>query len=429
MTPLLVALAISAGAAAPGTPPAADATAVLALDEAVAIALANRPSLRAARGAAEAAEAGARVARGALLPQLGVDARYQATRDIGPGGTPDTTTDAASGGISADLLLWDFGRTAGRWRAARSSAAAAGEDAQASARDVALEVRLAYFGALARAALEDVARETLANDERHLRDTEEMVRTGTRAPIDLARLRTEVATARAALVRAANDTATARTRLAVAMGVPSGSAFSLVAPGLAALAGEDGGPDALHAEAVRARPELAALRASLEAQRQVATAASRWLLPSLHAVASASTSGPVPLDPSYGASAGVTLRWDLFDGLASPAQAEAERARLDVARARLGDLEHQVFEEVANAAGAVATARAELPAAEEAFAAARDLLGLAEARYREGVGNSLELADAQLELATAAAGRVRVRYDLASARAQLLRSLGRDLWE
>ena len=292
-----------------------------------------------------------------------------------------------------------------------------------------LEVRLAYFGALARAALEDVARETLANDERHLRDTEEMVRTGTRAPIDLARLRTEVATARAALVRAANDTATARTRLAVAMGVPSGSGFSLVAPGLAALAEEDRGPDALYAEAVRARPELAALRASLEAQRQVATAASRWLLPSLHAVASASTSGPVPLDPSYGASAGVILRWDLFDGLASPAQADAERARLDVARARLDDLGHQVFEEVANAAGAVATARAELPAAEEALAAARDLLGLAEARYREGVGNSLELADAQLELATAAAGRVRVRYDLASARAQLLRSLGRDRWE
>jgi outer membrane protein TolC len=77
----------------------------------------------------------------------------------------------------------------------------------------------------------------------------------------------------------------------------------------------------------------------------------------------------------------------------------------------------------------VASARAELPAAEEALVAARDLLGLAEARYRAGVGTSLELADAELELATTAAERVRVEYDLAGARAQLLRALGRERWE
>lgn len=417
MTPLLLTLVL---AAAPAT---------LTLDEAVSTALSSRPSLRAARGQARSAEASARVARGALLPQVGVDGRYSVSRDVAPGGSPVTEGDSASASLAADLLLWDFGRTSSRWRAAQASSTAAGEDAQASARDVVLEVRLAYLVVLEAGALEDVARQTLANQERHLRETEAMVSAGTRAAIDLARLRTQEASARAALVRARNDTSTARTRLAVAMGVPDRSEHSLVVPHLPALAAETQPPDALLAEAVRTRPELASIRSGILAQDHSVTAAERWLLPSLRLGATASASGPDPFDPGYGGSVGVTLGWTIFDGLSSPAQADAERARLEVARAQLGDLEQRVFEEVEIAAGAVTSARAELPAAEEALVAARELLGLADARYREGVGTSLELADAELELATAAAQRVRVGYDLDGARAQLLRALGRDRWE
>lgn len=417
MTPLLLALAL---AAAPAT---------LTLDEAVSTALSGRPSLRAAQGQARSAEASARVARGALLPQVGVDGRYSVSRDVAPGGSPVTEGDSASASLGADLLLWDFGRTSSRWRAARASAAAAGEDARASARDVVLEVRLAYLAVLEAGALEDVARVTLANQERHLRETEAMVSAGTRAAIDLARLRNQAASARAALVRAQNDTGTARTRLAVAMGVVDRALPALVVPSLPALAAETEPPDALLAEAARSRPELASIRDAVRAQDHTVTAAERWLLPSLRLGATASASGTDPREPGYGGSVGITLGWKLFDGLTSPAQADAERARLDVARAQLGDQEQRVFEEVEVAAGAVASARAQLPAAEEALIAARELRGLADARYREGVGTSLELADAELELASAAAQRVRVGYDLDGARAQLLRALGRDRWE
>ncbi len=417
MTSLLVCLALAA------TP------ASLTLDEAVATALSSRPSLRAVQGRARSAEAAARVARGALLPQVGVDGRYSVHRDVAPGGSPVTEGDSASASLGADLLLWDFGRTSSRWGAARASAAAAGDDAQASARDVVLEVRLAYLGVLEAEALEEVARVTLANQERHLRETEAMVSAGTRAAIDLARLRTQAASARAALVRARNDTSTARTRLAVAMGVPDRAERVLVTPHLPALAVETQPPDGLLADAARTRPELASLRSGILAQDRTLTAAERWLLPSLRLGATASASGPDPLEPGYGGAVGVTLSWNIFDGLSSPAQADVERARLEVARAQLGDLEQRVFEEVEVAGGAVTSARAALPAAEEALVAARELLGLADARYREGVGTSLELADAELELATAAAQRVRVGYDLDGARAQLLRALGRDRWE
>jgi outer membrane protein len=406
------------------------APATLTLDDAVAAALARRPALRAARGQAAAAEAAAREIRGALLPRVGLDGRYALSRDWPPGGGSAATTDSASASLSADLLVWDFARTRSRLRSARSSAEASALDVDAAARDVVLEARVAYLGVLEADALAGVARETLANQERHLAQTTEMVKAGTRAAIDLARLRTQVASARAALVRAENDVRTARTRLDVAMGAPGQAAYATVAPTLPALAAEAETPEALFAQAVRTRPELASLRASVEAQAYSLAAERRSLLPSLRLGAAASGAGAVPVDePAWSTSAGVTLSWTLFDGLSSRAAQDAASARLEVSRALLGDEEQRVWQEIDGAAAGVASARAQLPAADEALAAARDLRGLAEARYREGVGSSLELADAELELATAAAQRVQVEYDLASARAELVRALGREAWE
>jgi outer membrane protein len=124
----------------------------------------------------------------------------------------------------------------------------------------------------------------------------------------------------------------------------------------------------------------------------------------------------------------VNLSWTLFDGLASPAAVDAARAQLVVQKARLTGVEQQVWQEIEQARIAVASSRAELESAEQGVVSARDLLRLAEERYDAGVGNSLELSDAQLEVANASAQRVRVEFDVASARAQLLRALGRRDW-
>jgi outer membrane protein TolC len=401
----------------------------LTMEEAVATALARRPVLAAARGQVAATEAGAQEARGALLPQAGAAARYDLRRDW-PARGGAFSDESASASVSADVLVWDFDRTRSRVRAARASALATGHDAEATVQDVVLEVRLAYLGVLEAHALEEVARERLENQERHLAQTTEMVRVGTRAAIDLARLRTQVASARAALVRAGNTVRTARARLDVAMGSPGQAEYATVLPSLPPLAVEGEPLEALFAQAAERRPELASLRASLAASGHVVKAAERTLWPSLRLGGGASGGGlEVTDDSSFAATAGVSLSWPLFDGLSSRAAADAARARLDVGRAQLGDREQRIWEELEVAATSVASAGAELPAAEEALVAARELLGLAEARYREGVGSSLELADAELELASAAAQRVQVGYDLASARARLVRALGREAWE
>ncbi|HET6438852.1 MAG TPA: TolC family protein, partial [Anaeromyxobacter sp.] len=62
----------------------------------------------------------------------------------------------------------------------------------------------------------------------------------------------------------------------------------------------------------------------------------------------------------------------------------------------------------------------------EAETNAREQLRLAEGRYQAGAGSIIELGDAQIAASTAAAQRVQAEYNLAAARASLVRSLGRS---
>jgi outer membrane protein len=416
-------------AAAP--PPAAPATETVTLEDAVGAALANHPDVVAAGAQTDIADAQTRQARAPLLPQIDVSGRYgySWSESSSLGDEDDIRSgDSYSASLSGGMLLWDFGQSRNRWRSALASFDAAKQDAESVRQAIVLDARLAYFDAVETGELIQVARETLANQERHVAQTEEFVKLGTRPEIDLAKLRTQVAAARASFIRAENDHRTAKARLNRAMGVSGSIDYQVARAPVAPLADEERSTAELFASARGVRPERGAQLASVRAQEADLRAARAWLLPSLRFGADAGYSGQDFADPGFGASVGVTLSWNLFDGFSSPASADAARAQLVIQKARLSGVEQQVWQEIEQARIGVGSARAELESAELAVSASRDLLRLAEERYAAGVGNSLELSDAQLELANASAQRVRVEFDVAAARAQLLRALGRRDW-
>jgi outer membrane protein len=73
----------------------------------------------------------------------------------------------------------------------------------------------------------------------------------------------------------------------------------------------------------------------------------------------------------------------------------------------------------------VRSAQEALLASDQALAAARERLRLADGRYTAGVGSIIELSDAELGSTTAGAQRVAAEYALATARAALVLALGR----
>ncbi|HEX7671070.1 MAG TPA: TolC family protein, partial [Polyangiaceae bacterium] len=180
---------------------------VLHLDEAVKSALAHQPTVREARAQTEMAAGRVEQARSGYLPQITGQARYQrahgtTTVSTGTGaaagpatavGTRGVTYDLFSAGVSATQLIWDFGQTIDKTRAASASREAQ-ESAERTARFlVVLQVRQTFFQAHAERALVRVGEDAVANQERHLAQIQGFVDQGIRPEIDLAQAKTDLA--------------------------------------------------------------------------------------------------------------------------------------------------------------------------------------------------------------------------------------------
>ncbi len=401
---------------------------VLTLDDAVRIALESHPEVTVARSQVEAAEARARETRAATLPSVDSSASY----DVSAGRPPPGPFDVGGGyraSVSGSMLIYDFGRTRSRVRSSEVSADAVEADTEAILRDIVFNVRLAYIDVLEAEAMVEVNRETLENEERHLLQTEAFVEAGERPRIDLVRFQTRVEEARAALVMAKSDLETGRARLLRVIGLPGEpTAFEIEEPELPTLEVESLAFEKLLELAFEERADLEAARLSLVASELGVEATRLRLRPSVRVSAGTSYYGDRFTEPGAGASFGVSLSWPIFDGFAASSALEAEQAGLRAERARLLAREHDVWGEIREVRTQLDSHLARLEASEQGLASALELLRLAEARYAEGVGDSLELASAHLDVTSASARRVRAAYDLATARARLLRALGRQVW-
>jgi outer membrane protein len=422
----------------PAPPAPAPAARQLTLGQALAMARVRKPALREARAATEGARARVDQARAPLFPQLEASASYQKTTAnfaARPGSTPQAISaaddpdfdlyDYFSFSVGARQLLYDFGGTWDRAEAAEASQHAQEHSERAALLSVEEQVRVNFFAARAAKALVAVAHETLRNYEQHLAQIEAFVRAGTRAEIDLAQARTDRANARVDVINAENGYAAGKARLNEAIGIEGGTDYDVTDENLSEVEGEDGPSEQLVRRAIAQRPELAALTRELRAQELTASSIEGTHWPALSAFTNASEAG-IALDAlAWNWNAGVSLDWALFQGGVVSARAGEARAQLAALRARLDGARQQVRLEVEQARLSVRAAKAVIAAAEEAMVSAREQLRLAEGRYQAGVGSVLELGDAQLAMAAASAQRVRADYDLSSARARLMRVLGR----
>ncbi|MFY0581110.1 TolC family protein [Cystobacter fuscus] len=162
------------------------------------------------------------------------------------------------------------------------------------------------------------------------------------------------------------------------------------------------------------------------AQEQQLSATRGNFFPSINVSVSANESGPTPAELQWGVTGQVGLSWPLFQGGLTLAQMREQRANISGVQAQRDALRQRVRLEVERAQLAVHAARESVTAADEALLNARERLRLAEGRYRAGVGNIIELSDAQLSATNAAVQRVQASYDLATARTELARSLGQQ---
>jgi len=432
--------------AAPGMARAEpSAAAPLTLAEALRTARAHQPALQQAASTRAAAGAQAEVSRASLLPQVTAAASYvRSTANSASSAGPQVimagqvlTTGASNAsswqtypyyrlGITANQLIWDFGQSLNQWKAARTTAEAQAEAQRTAEVQVAYNVRVAFFTARAAKDLVDVARDTLANLERHLNQIEGFVQLGSRPEIDVTQARADRANGRVQLINAENSYDVARAQLNLAMGVERGVEYALSDETMPSIDGEDAATEALVAQADRARPELANLRLAV-AGRELTLRSTRdehW--PSLGFSTGLTDNGGGLDRLAWNWTGALTLSVPIFLGGSVSAQTRQQEALLLGARAQLDQQHQQVRLEVEQARLGLRAAKALVEATQDALANTRDRLRLAEGRYQTGVGNIIELGDAQVAATAAAAQSVQAQYQVFTARAQLLKALGQE---
>lgn len=442
----LAAPVLAQAPAAPAPPPTAPPATLpapvqtgtpLSLDQAVATALALNEGLQAARLDIDIARdrlLGARAARGPSL-----DANVVYTRQSRVPTFSTFVPDPDTGGFvlqefqlgkedNVDLQgvlsmpLYSGGALTAGVRAAQQGVVAAAAGVERTDQQVAYAVKQAYYGVLLAMNGVTIARQGLAAAEEQLRIAQAFLRAGTAAQFDVTRNEANVAQARQQVTAAENAEAISRAALNNAMGVPQELTFNLTTP-LAQQPLATSLPQ-LNETALAQRPDLRQLQANQEAQRQSIRVARAGRLPQL----GLSWTLSAPVSTTTFATGGWTLAvaasMNVFDSGRSRAQIRLAQDTLRQIQAFTEQLRQNVTLEVKQAYLNINTAQEQMVSAQAQLTAADEALRVAQVRYREGVGITVEVIDAQVARQQAANNYSAAVFNYNLAQAQLNLALG-----
>jgi outer membrane protein TolC len=224
----------------------------------------------------------------------------------------------------------------------------------------------------------------------------------------------------------------ARADLSTAIGLDAGSPLTVAEPQnmMSTPAQPPPLPDAI-SRALDSRPSLKAFALTTEQNRKLLSATKGDYWPSVSVVAQwgkSTTESKLFFAESPGrdsqASAGVSLSWNIFNGLNTTANVRKADLQVALAENDLANGRRAVASDVQKAIAQLATARAQVRVAQQAEQTAREGLRLARTRQEVGVGNQLEVRDAELKLTQAQLNVVGSLVDGREAEAALRRAQG-----
>ncbi len=408
---------------------------VLTLDEALLTALANHPSLSAARErvAAQRAVLGQQVA--AYYPTISATDQYRTTTETGTTGISSTGGfDFLNSQLTFNMIVYNFGKREGAVQAARETLSATDYNYKTAVDAVVLGVKQAYYAYLEAKALVNVREDTVKSRDLLVKQTQGFYNVGTRARIDVVRAEANLYTAQADLIAATNAVQVAWVTLKNAMGVRELPERPLVEEAIVTTI-----PYTLEEAreiAYATRPELKSFEAQRRAQDQNIATARRGHLPDLIFDANWRRSNvsngltadkhvidTFPLQPAWQVQ--LSLNIPIFDGFRTTNRVEETLHTYYVIKAQEEQQRQQVALDVEQAYLTLVQLQQRIKANEAAAAAAKENLDLANGRYQVGVGSIIEVTDAQQLYTDAQTTYVRSLYDYKIADAQLSRAIGK----
>ncbi len=267
-----------------------------------------------------------------------------------------------------------------------------------------------------------VAEENVRQNQELLKQAKGFYEVGLRAKIDVTKAEANLMKAEADLIKAKNLVDVSRVSLMTVLGLKTWPFVSV--EDVLEVEHKIQSLEELKTQALNQRPEILGNKYQQEGNLASIKTARAGYFPSFNSTASFGWQGyDYPLNDSWWL--GVTMNFPLFEGLATTYNLRQAKANLRTSQANAEVLTLNVTKEVEQSYLDVLSAKEVIGANRKAREAAAENLRLAWGRYKAGVGDIIEVTDAQVQFAQADLNYVRALYDYKVAEANLDKAVGR----
>lgn len=399
---------------------------LLTLQRAVEIAVMRQPNIIAARSAVAVNESRVGQARANYYPQVSASSGYSRIKPVtsttgrltsGTGSAFDSYT----GSVALSQNIFDFGRTASQVDIQKLNTRASRSDLENTTEQIVLAVKQAYYSVLQASRNRAVAEESVGQFAQHLEQARGFYEVGTKSKFDVTRAEVDLSNARLNLIRADNTLKLAVVNLNNAMGVPDAPRYTL--EDTLAFKRYGVALDEAVAKAFANRPDLHAITVRKRAAEENIELAGKNYYPTLTGNAGYNWGGSkFPLEEGW--TVGALVNLPVFNGFLTRSQVSEAKANLNVVRANEDLLRQDVLLDVQQSYLNLKEAETRIPTAELAVRQATENLEIANGRYAAGVGNPIEVTDAQVAYSNAKFTYIQALSDYKVAQAALERAMG-----
>ena len=404
-----------------------------ALSQLVDVALVNNPTTQVAWENARAAAASWAESRGLYYPQIAGIARYAYAK--GGGGTQGTNPyqeQYGDVGLSLNYLLFDFGGREAQIDAARLALINANWNQNQAIQNVLQAVAVSFYNYIGSKALVIADEASLKDAQTSLDAASLRLEAGVGTLPDELQAQAQLAQVELDLVNAKGNVEINRGLLATSVGWPANTAFdvdgNLNELPVAAISDN---VDNLIALAMKNRPDVAAVQATVRQREALLWKAKSQFFPEISATAQLLRWWVKPEGESNefftNYLVGLQLQVPIFQGFQIINSVRKASAQLESARAALELQEQIVINQVWNSYYNFTTAVQSLQAADSLVASSQESYDASLARFKAGVGDIVELLNAQATLSQARAEQVQAKTDIFTSYADLINAIGTDL--
>jgi len=446
---------------------------VLTIEKCIDIAISKNPNINLAENTTKIYKSRIGQVKSNYFPQMTVGSGYSRQNSITSFGA-DNDDNQYSGNVALNQLIYDFGKTPSKVKIQNYNLSSSNLDVDNTVIQIAYNVKQAYYSALSAKISKDIYAQAIYQYEQHLKQAKAFYSVGTKSKIDVTTADVNLSNARLNYIKANDSYKTAISNLNNVMGIPDAPEYSIsdtvtfknpwnkpeymvnisnqtpikkndknlsnkniknsnsvlksnvtkydVVENLTFKKFEITLEDALK-KAYANRPDLKSLVLKESAAAESIKLARKDYYPAVSGFANYGFGGrDFPLDNGWSFGANVNI--PVFNGFLTKSQVDEAKANLEIAKSNIEIQKQNIYLQVEQSYINLTESEKRIPVAQVIVKQAKENLELANGRYTVGIGNSIEVQDAEINYNNAQLAYVQAFYDYNTARSTLEKAMG-----